>query len=145
MSDPQSLYDSYVEEYGITKQPNHLIAYAKKSGVKLKFSDARQIITKNATNSTNNNKTNKSSNKSSNKANKTTTNKWPPVKTLSTSDTKTVHIHTLPKSETINSSKTKTKTKTNKNNKPKSKWSGVKTSTDNCMNKKCPPTPIQIA
>ena len=40
----QSLYDGYVEQYGVPKEPKHLIAYGKKNGKNIKFSQARQLI-----------------------------------------------------------------------------------------------------
>eukprot|EP01084_Bolivina_argentea_P267375 453839_1 len=45
MSDPQSIYNSYIQQYGYApKLPSHLIAHAKKSGHKLTFLVARNII-----------------------------------------------------------------------------------------------------
>ena len=49
MADAQAVYDEYVKNFGFApQQPGHLLAYAKKSGAKLKFSEARQVIAENA-------------------------------------------------------------------------------------------------
>ena len=52
MAVAQSVYDNYVNEFGYApKQPNHLISYGKKSGIKLDFVSARQIIKDNSSKS----------------------------------------------------------------------------------------------
>eukprot|EP01084_Bolivina_argentea_P160388 279298_1 len=77
MTTPQKLYDQYVQHHGYTPQKaDHLIAYAKQSAdVKLKFSDAQQII-----------KTNINSNQPS-KHTSTNTNTTPKVKVKKMSQT----------------------------------------------------------
>eukprot|EP01084_Bolivina_argentea_P211925 360364_1 len=45
----QRIYDNYISQYGYApEKPKYLIAFAKKSGIKINFKQAREIIIANA-------------------------------------------------------------------------------------------------
>eukprot|EP01084_Bolivina_argentea_P012790 23950_1 len=74
--DFQSLYDEYVSQYGKPKEVKNLIAFGKKNGKTIKFTEAKQLIQRNAkqTPSTTNKSTPTQKNKSVSPRNNNTAN-----------------------------------------------------------------------